>query len=54
MELNPEDPDIRYHVATALAQTGDADQARSMLETLLASDRNFASRADAEALLARL
>ncbi len=54
MELNPEDPDIRYHVATALAQSGDADQARSLLETLLESDRNFASRADAEALLARL
>lgn len=54
MALNPDDPDIRYHVATALARTGDAAEAKSMLESLLESDRNFASRADAEALLAGL
>ncbi|MBI2798788.1 MAG: PEP-CTERM system TPR-repeat protein PrsT [Gammaproteobacteria bacterium] len=52
--LAPEEADIRYHLAAALAKSGDSAGARSELERLLKSDKPFATRKDAEALLASL
>lgn len=50
----PENPDIRYHFASALAKAGDNPGAVRALETLLASDAVFPSRLDAELLLQEL
>lgn len=50
----PRNPEIRYHLAVALAQTGDKDDARRELEAALRSTRPFASKAQAVALLKSL
>ena len=52
--LAPDAPEIRYHLGAALAKSGDKKTARQQLEQLLAGNKPFANRADAEALLARL
>jgi Flp pilus assembly protein TadD len=52
--LAPGDPDIRYHLAAVLAETGDKAEARRLLEEALAGSARFPSRAEAERLLARL
>ena len=52
--LAPQNPEIQFHLATVLAETGDQDRARRILTRLMAGDRQFPSRSDAEALLARL
>lgn len=49
-ELSPNNPDIQYHLATVVAASGGATEARNILDRLLASERNFTSRPDAEAL----
>jgi putative PEP-CTERM system TPR-repeat lipoprotein len=47
----PDNGEVRYHLAAALLKSGDADNARRMLQTLLASGDKFDSVADARALL---
>lgn len=47
---DPENPDIRYHLAAVLAQTGRAAEARQELSVALQPGRSFESIAEAEAL----
>ena len=49
-----EDPQLQYHYAYALAQAGKRSEAREILSRVLASERYFAARRDAERLLADL
>jgi putative PEP-CTERM system TPR-repeat lipoprotein len=49
-----EDPEIQYHLAVALARTGDRAAAQARLSQLLNRDGDFASRADARKLLEQL
>ena len=53
-QLAPRNPQIRYHLAVALAQSGEKQLARRELERLLASSPNFEGEADARALLSQL
>lgn len=46
----PDDAEIGYHYAVALHRSGAADEARSLLDKILQSDADFASRDDARAL----
>jgi putative PEP-CTERM system TPR-repeat lipoprotein len=50
----PNNVEIHYHLAVALAKSGDKAQARKELETLLGQNREFSQRADAERLLKQL
>ncbi|WP_322400580.1 XrtA/PEP-CTERM system TPR-repeat protein PrsT [Massilia luteola] len=52
--LAPKARDIRYHLAAALAASGDKDGARKELDGLLAGDMRFAQADDARKLSARL
>lgn len=52
--LAPDNPMIRYHLAAALAKTGDLGLAKHMLEMLLAKESAFPQRAEALALLKTL
>jgi putative PEP-CTERM system TPR-repeat lipoprotein len=52
--LAPKARDIRYHLAAALAASGDKDGARKELDTLLAGDMRFAQADGARKLAARL
>ena len=54
VELSEGHPEIRYHLAVALAESGEREEARSILEDLIASEQAFASKAAAEAMLATL
>ena len=51
LEQGPGNGDIRYHRAAALAKAGRLAEALSDLQALLESDRSFAERVTAEALL---
>ena len=53
-EQAPTVPDIRYHLAAALARAGETAEARRGLEDLLKSDAAFPSRPQAETLLKEL
>ena len=53
-ELSNNRPDVRYHLAAALADSGDKDEARSILENLLKSAESFSNKNAAETLLADL
>jgi len=53
-ELSDGRPTIRYHLAVGLAETGAADEARAVLDEILASGDNFDERSEAEALRQRL
>jgi putative PEP-CTERM system TPR-repeat lipoprotein len=46
----PENPDIRFHHAAALARSGEQQRAMAMLDEVLASNPGFTSRAEAEKL----
>lgn len=46
----PDDPDIAYHYAAALAEAGLREKALEAAEALLRQDRPFAARADVETL----
>jgi tetratricopeptide (TPR) repeat protein len=48
------DPEISYHYAVALEAVGKDAEAAALLDRLLADDKSFDSRADAEALQRRL
>ena len=50
----PNEPDISYHYAAALARSGDTRRASGILDELLRSNLAFASRADAERLRRQL
>lgn len=50
----PEAHDIRYHLAAALAKTGDKVNARKELEKSLASGKPFAALEDAKSLMQQL
>ncbi len=50
-EAAPENPDIRCHFASALAEAGDNASAIGELESILNTDLVFPSRADAATLL---
>jgi Flp pilus assembly protein TadD len=52
--LAPKARDIRFHLAAALAASGDREGARKELEGLLAGDMRFAQADDARKLMARL
>jgi putative PEP-CTERM system TPR-repeat lipoprotein len=52
--LAPKARDIRFHLAAALAASGDKEGARKELESLLAGDMRFAQADDARKLMARL
>lgn len=54
VELANGRPEVRYHLAAGLLKMGQVDEARGMLEEILATDEVFASREDAEELLHRL
>lgn len=54
VELSDGRNEIRYHLAVALAGSGQNDEARSILEELVTSDEAFADKEAARALLARL
>jgi hypothetical protein len=49
-----DDGDVQYHYAAALAKQGATADAEARLRTLLGRKHEFASRADAERLLASL
>lgn len=50
VKTNGKDPEFRYHLAAALAATGDKSRARDLLSSALQSTTPFPERADAEAL----
>ncbi len=50
----PQNPDIAFHLAAAYAQSGQRKYAQRLLTNILAAQDNFASRAEAEDLLAKL
>ena len=50
----PRNSYIRYHLAAALAKSGDKPKARKELEGLLAADPQFPQREAARALLKQL
>ncbi len=54
VELSNGRAQVRYHLAAALAQAGDTEEARGILRELLAGDDQFSSRDEAEQLLATL
>lgn len=54
VEMENGRPEIRYHHAAALAKLGRTEEARNTLNEILAGDEEFASRNDAEKLLAEL
>jgi putative PEP-CTERM system TPR-repeat lipoprotein len=53
-ELAPKATEISYHLGAALARSGDKKAARAHLERLLANNKDFPDRADAQALLTQL
>ena len=52
--LAPSNADIRYHLAVALARSGQQARARKELEELLATGKSFAKIEEAKLLLKRL
>jgi putative PEP-CTERM system TPR-repeat lipoprotein len=51
---SPENTEMRYHLAVALAKSGDKAKSREQLKSLLADDRKFPQRKAAESLLKEL
>jgi putative PEP-CTERM system TPR-repeat lipoprotein len=51
VELGDNRPDVRFHLAAALAESGEKDEARLILEDLLESAGSFSNRDAAESLL---
>jgi Tfp pilus assembly protein PilF len=49
-----DDPDISYHLASGLAAAGETAEAKDVLETIIARNAEFSSKAEAEALLSSL
>jgi len=53
-ELDPRDPQIQFHLAYALSETGERQRAREILQSLVSSGRSFESLPQARALLTKL
>ncbi|MNN01565.1 bacteriophage N4 receptor, outer membrane subunit [compost metagenome] len=53
-DLAPKSPEVQYHLGAALAKSGDKGGARKQLEQLLATNKDFPQRAEAQALLTQL
>lgn len=53
-ELSPGNPEIRYHLAAALSESGAGAEARKIVSDLLVANADFPSRPEAEALLRSL
>ena len=53
-ELDGDRPEIRYHLAVALIAAGETDEAKSVLQAILATEVEFASRQEAQDLLPSL
>jgi len=51
---DPTNAEIHYHIAAAVAKSGDKARARKELEKLLAGERSFSQREAAQALLKQL
>jgi putative PEP-CTERM system TPR-repeat lipoprotein len=51
---NPESTEVKYHLAAALAKSGAREEARRVLEPLLASEQKFPEREAAQLLLKQL
>ena len=54
VEMESGRAEIRYHHAVALARLGRVDEARGMLQEIIESGDVFASREDAEKMMAEL
>lgn len=54
VSLAPDNPEIRYHLATAFHQQGDNDRARKELEIVLASGKKFPKIEEARSLLTNI
>ena len=54
LELDPDSPDIQYHLAVVLAKQDDTEQATKLLRQALSGDDPFTDRPAAETELARL
>jgi len=54
VSLDGNNPEIRYHLAQALAQAGDKARARTELKALLSAGKPFSQVEEAKALLATL
>ena len=54
VQIDPLQPTFRYHLAAALAKSGDKAKARAELEKLAAEKANFPERGEANALLRQL
>ena len=54
VELTSGRAEIRYHLAAALSKAGDNGEARQLLQDILSTNEQFASRRDAQELLAQL
>lgn len=54
VELGEGRTEIRYHLATGLAASGDTSGAESILQDILATDNKFNSRQQAQELLLTL
>jgi Flp pilus assembly protein TadD len=50
----PQDPAIRYHLAQALARSGNTQEAQTLVSQLLQDQKPFAEREEAQALLRQL
>lgn len=53
-EFAPENPTLKFHLASALAKTGEVAKAKEVLEKLLETKVKFAEQAAAETLLLQL
>jgi putative PEP-CTERM system TPR-repeat lipoprotein len=54
VSLDPDNPEIRYHLATAFHEQGDNDRARKELEIVLASGKKFPKIEEARSLLTNI
>ncbi len=52
--LDPDNPEIRYHLASAFHEQRDNERARKELEIVLASGKKFPKLEEARALLANI
>lgn len=54
IKLAPESPELRYHLAVGLSNSGNKAEARKVLEKLLATGKNFSTIEEARSLLKQL
>ncbi len=54
LEIAPINPDIAYHLASALSDSGQSNAARKQLQSILSQHGEFPFRKEAELLLSRI